>query len=40
MAEKLVRGVVAYDRAHPSNVLLITGLDTEHFYNGVRGPSV
>jgi hypothetical protein len=34
MAKKLVQGVVAYDREHPSKVLLVTGLDTEHFYNG------
>ncbi len=34
MAGDLVNGVVAYDRAHPGKMLLITGLNTEQFYAG------
>jgi hypothetical protein len=34
MAAKLVQGVVAYDQAHPSNILFITGLNTDQFYAG------
>jgi len=34
LAGDLVRGVVAYDRAHPGKQLLITGLSTEQFYAG------
>lgn len=32
MAESLVKRVVGYDQAHPTNVLLVTGLNTEEFY--------
>jgi len=34
MTENLVKGILSYDRAHPGNALLITGLDTEQFYAG------
>lgn len=34
MAGDLVTSVVAYDRAHPGKMLLITGLTTEQFYAG------
>lgn len=34
VAEDLVMGVVAYDRAHPNKTLLVTGLSTEQFYAG------
>jgi hypothetical protein len=34
VARNLVNGIVAYDRAHPGKVLLITGLSTDQFYSG------
>jgi len=34
MTSGLVQGIVAYDRAHPSKALLITGLNTDQFYAG------
>ena len=34
VARDLVNGIVAYDRAHPGKVLLVTGLSTDQFYSG------
>lgn len=34
LARDLVTGVMAYDRAHPGKVLLVTGLSTDQFYSG------
>ena len=34
VARDLVSGIVAYDRAHPGKVLLVTGLSTDQFYSG------
>ncbi len=34
VARELVSGIVAYDRAHPGKILLVTGLSTDQFYSG------
>lgn len=34
IARDLVTGLVAYDRAHPDQTLLLTGMDTDQFYAG------
>ena len=34
LSRDLVQGIVAYDRAHPNQTLLVTGLSTDQFYAG------